>query len=116
VPKSCEDCNGKGARSAVAGHCFDIDGGLWHGPGECHSCAPSCCPPCPTCGGRGTLSTPEELALRLVEAFWGDETNWIDLNGTYLTLDGQIGGVSDEIRGFINEMDQKWRNSPLGGG
>jgi hypothetical protein len=60
----CEDCRGKGAREATAGHCFDIDGGLWHEPGTCKApeCGydgdrplkvPRCCPPCSTCGGSG---------------------------------------------------------------
>lgn len=55
----CHRCGGKGARSAIAGHCFDIDGGLWHEPGQCK--APEChggrcCPKCSTCDGTGRLT------------------------------------------------------------
>lgn len=54
----CARCRGKGAVSAIAGHCFDIDGGLWHEPGECK--APEhrerqCCPPCRSCAGKGVI-------------------------------------------------------------
>lgn len=57
----CPDCNGTGAVSAIAGHCFDIDGGLWHAPGECtapeHLHRP-CCPPCETCDGTSFVHGP----------------------------------------------------------
>lgn len=52
----CWRCNGKGARRAVAGHCFSIDGDLWHLPGECTSCGGgSCCPKCQSCDGTGQI-------------------------------------------------------------
>lgn len=33
------------AYSGVPGHCYDIDGNLWHDPGDCRECGPDpqCC-------------------------------------------------------------------------
>lgn len=57
---TCERCDGKGALSAIAGHCFDIDGGLWHEPGKCTQCGAGrgrlCCPPCSSCHGTGSTA------------------------------------------------------------
>lgn len=83
---TCAVCRGLGSPWAVAGHCFDIDGGLWHLPGECT--APECrdrpcCAPCLACGGSGRDDRLRDplVMLGLLD-FVGCPFDWtIDGNG-----------------------------------
>lgn len=119
----CWRCGGKGALSAIAGHCFDIDGGLWHEPGKCT--APECggqrawggggrcCKPCHSCNGTGQndrkhyayckrrecvgcLPTMAEIEQMPIIAVWGEMlTRCIEQSPATKTHGGAVAAVRE---------------------
>lgn len=54
----------RGSYFGIPGHCFDIDGDLWHDPGECKDVE---CRRRPCCGYRGDPPRSATPRLQLVE-------------------------------------------------